>query len=189
MGVKKNTYFDVNQEEFEKTLSFCDLSIEYQNIDNQSLAFHHSPKFSSHDHEGFEFPLISNTPLENNKANDIVFCGKRIEEHDFVVDNRDQSKHIFSLPSVKQFNHKKKDLVKSDSSLSTKSFKSQKSFSVKQYKSLIGITKIQPKIELSDLKKRQNKRDYPLPMFPPVAINVDVDDGCGGTSLGCITHV
>ncbi|KAK8542202.1 hypothetical protein V6N13_137223 [Hibiscus sabdariffa] len=192
MNEKENICFDINQEEFEETLSFYDLSVEYQDFDDQFLAFHHSSDSLPHDRDRFEFPFISNTRLKNNETNDIVFCGKLIKEQEFVVDNRDQGKHFSSSHSAKQFNKEKKDLgslylvnSKSKSSLLTKSFRFQNSSSVKQYRSLIGITKIQLKMELSDLKKRQSKQDYPLPMFPPSTTNVDNIDGCSVSDKRC----
>ncbi|MFQ6621990.1 hypothetical protein Gotur_002458, partial [Gossypium turneri] len=142
--------YKINQEELDETLSLCDLSLEnYQDLDDTS---HHSPNSPSYGHQFFEFPIIPRTPLNNNKANDIVFCGKLIKEQGFVHgDNGDQS------------------------------FRSQSS-SFRKYKVLIGISKIEPKMELNDMKKRQSRRNHPLPMFPPVATGdmavLEAGDGC-----------
>ncbi|MFQ6649136.1 hypothetical protein Gotur_022211 [Gossypium turneri] len=106
---RKNTY-NINQEELEETLSFCDLSLENdQDLDDTS---HHSPNSPSYGHDIFEFPFIPNTPLNNNnsKANDIVFGGKLIKEEEFVGGDGDgdgdQSWYLFHLSSTKKFNNK-----------------------------------------------------------------------------------
>ena len=181
---KENSY-NINQEELEETLSFCDLPLENQDLD-QSLSFHHSPNSPSH--ELFQFPFIPNTPL-NNK-NYIVFCGKLIKERDF---DDDQSRYLFPLSSARQLNNHKKDLgslyslnSRPKPSLSTKSFRSQSSCSsLRKHKVLIGLAKIPPTMELSDIKKRQSRKN-PSPMFPPVAADdlkvVDAGEGC---SAGC----
>ncbi|KAB1993376.1 hypothetical protein ERO13_D13G023700v2 [Gossypium hirsutum] len=149
---RKNTY-NINQEELEETLSFCDLSLENdQDLDDTS---HHSPNSPSYGHDIFEFPFIPNTPLNNNnKANDIVFGGKLIKEKEFVGGDGDGDQ----------------------------SFRSQSYSCLRKHKALIGITKIEPKMELSDMKKRQSRRNHPLPMFPPMANGdmavVDTGDGC-----------
>ncbi|MBA0698547.1 hypothetical protein Goari_000254, partial [Gossypium aridum] len=68
-----------------------------------------------------------------------------------------------------------------NSSLSTKGFRSQSYSSFGKHKVLIGISKIEPKVELNEMKKRQSRRNHPLPMFPPVATDdiamVDVGNG------------
>ncbi|TYI97491.1 hypothetical protein E1A91_D01G147200v1 [Gossypium mustelinum] len=176
--------YKINQEELDETLPLCDLSLEnYQDLDDTS---HHSPNSPSYGHQFFEFPIIPSTPLNNNKANDIVFCGKLIKEQGFVRgDNGDQSRYLFHLSSTKKFNNNKKDLgslyLVNPKPNSTKSFRSQSS-SFRKYKVLIGISKIEPKMELNDMKKRQSRRNHPLPMFPPVATGdmavVEAGDGC-----------
>ncbi|XP_022764303.1 uncharacterized protein LOC111309532 [Durio zibethinus] len=184
----KYTY-SINQEELEETLSFCDLPLEDQDID-QSLSFNKSPNSPSYEH--FEFPFIPNTSLRKNK--DIVFCGKLIKEQGFDGDDDGQSRYLFPLSSARLLNNKKKDLgsiylvnSKPNSSLSTKSFRSQScSFSRKQ-KVLIGLAKMPPKMELSDIKKRQSRRN-PSPMFPPAASGdlevVAAGKSCSGDSGG-----
>ncbi|XP_022743912.1 uncharacterized protein LOC111294853 [Durio zibethinus] len=213
----KNTY-TANQEELEETLSFCDLPLENQDLD-QSLSFHHSPNSPSH--EFFQFPFIQDTPL--NSKNDIVFCGQLIKQQEF--DDDDLRRYLFPLSSTRQLNNNKKDLgalylvnSKPNSSLSTKNFRSQSCSSLRKYKVLIGLAKIPPKMDLSDMKKRQSRRN-PSPMFPPVPIGdlqvVEAGNGCGAggkrghhwnllrplrcrvhlasalakASLGCIPHV
>ncbi|XP_007009764.2 PREDICTED: uncharacterized protein LOC18586356 [Theobroma cacao] len=215
---QKDTY-NTNQEELEEALSLCDLPLENQVLD----PFDHHPP-TSPSHELFEFPFTLNT-FSNNK-DDIVFCGKLIKEQDFD-DLDDQSRYLFPLSSARLLNSDKKDLgslclakSKPNSALSTKFFKSQScssSSSSRKHKVLIGLAKIPPKMELSDIKKRQSRRN-PSPMFPPVAAGdlevVAAGDGCGGrrrghhwglvrplrcranlatalakASLGCIPHV
>ncbi|MBA0782484.1 hypothetical protein Gotri_000365 [Gossypium trilobum] len=171
----KNTY-KISHEDLEETLSFCDLSLEdYQDIDDIS---HHSLSSPSHDHQHFEFPIVPNTPLNINKANGFAFCGKLINDQGFVDGDGDgdQSRSVFRLSSVRQFNNKEKDLgsfyllnSKPNSCLSTKGFRSQSYSCLRKHKALIGITKIEPKMELGDMKKRQSRRNHPLPMFPPMA--------------------
>ncbi|KAK5770296.1 hypothetical protein PVK06_046446 [Gossypium arboreum] len=184
---RKNTY-NIDQEELEETLSFCDLSLleNDQDLDDTS---HHSPKYPSYGQDIFEFPFIPNTPLNNNnKANDIVFGGKLIKEEEFVDGDGDQSRYPFHLSSTKKFNNKN-DLgsfyllnSKPNPCLPTKGFRSQSYSCLRKHKALIGITKIEPKMELSDMKKRQSRRNHPLPMFPPMAngdmVVVDTGDGC-----------
>ncbi|MBA0607155.1 hypothetical protein Godav_019499, partial [Gossypium davidsonii] len=148
--------YKINQEELDETLSLCDLSLEnYQDLDDTS---HHSLNSPSYGHQFFEFPIIPSTPLNNNKANDIVFCGKLIKEQGFV-----HGDNVNPKPN------------------STKSFRSQSS-SFRKYKVLIGISKIELKMELNDMTKRQSRRNHPLPMFPPVATGdmavVEAGDGC-----------
>ncbi|KAE8676899.1 Global transcription factor group isoform 1 [Hibiscus syriacus] len=225
MGAKANAFYNVNQEEIEETLSLCDFSLENQDLDDQSLAFNHSPNSPYQDHQLFEFPFIPNISLKNNKS-DVVFCGKLIQERDFVADDGDQNKSLSPLSSFRRFDSNKNDLgslysvnSKPNSSLSAKICRSQSFSSVKQRKALIGVTKIPQKMELSDLKRRQSRRNHPLPMFPPRATGdkavVDAGDGrgvkdkrsslwsllrpsrCGAhafntmnkSSLGCISHV
>ncbi|KAG8473733.1 hypothetical protein CXB51_035581 [Gossypium anomalum] len=169
----KNTC-KISHEDLEETLSFCDLSLEnYQDIDDIS---HHSLNSPSHDHQHFEFPIVPNTPLNNNKANEFVFCGKLINDQGFVDGDGDQSRSVFRLTSVRQFNKKENGLgsfyllnSKPNSCLSTKGFRSQSYSCLRKHKALIGITKIEPKMELGDMKKRQSRRNHPLPMFPPMA--------------------
>lgn len=175
----------INQEELDETLSLCDLSLEnYQDLGDTTS--HHSPNSPSHGHQFFEFPIIPSTPSNNNKANDIVFGGKLIKEQGFVHgDNSDQSRNLFHVSSTKKFNYNKKDLgslyLVNPKPNSTRSFRSQSS-SFRKYKVLIGISKIEPKMELDDMKKRQSRRNHPLPMFPPVATDdmtvVEAGDGC-----------
>ncbi|XWS75119.1 hypothetical protein CRYUN_Cryun01aG0057900 [Craigia yunnanensis] len=208
---KENSY-NINQEELEETLSFCDLPLENQELD-EPFSSHHSQNSPSH--ELFEFPFIPNTPL-NNK-HDIVFCGKLIKEQGFDVDVDDQSRYLFPLSSARLLNNNKKDLgslslvnSKLNSSLPSKSFRSQSCSSSRKHKVLLGLSKIPPKMELSDIKKRQSRRN-PSPMFPPVVPGdlevVAAGDGYGAgggrrghhwgllrplrcrPSLGCIPHV
>ncbi|KAB1993375.1 hypothetical protein ES319_D13G026600v1 [Gossypium barbadense] len=170
----RNNTNNINQEELEEALSFCDLSLENdQDLDDTS---HHSPNSPSYDHDIFEFPFIPKTPLNNNKENFVVFCGKLIKDQGFVDGDGDQSRYLFRLSSTKQFNNNKNDLgsfyllnSKANSSLSTKGFRSQSYSSFGKHKVLIGISKIEPKVELNEMKKRQSRRNHPLPMFPPVA--------------------
>ncbi|GMI84851.1 hypothetical protein HRI_002154400 [Hibiscus trionum] len=174
---------NINREELEKTPSFRDLSAENRDLDDQSLTFHHSPNTPSHGHESFGFSFFS----DNNK-NDVVLCGKHVEERDVRGDEEEeeeQGRNVFSVSSFRQFDSNKKD----SASLSTKSFRSQSS-KVKQHKSLIGVTKIPQRMELGDLKKRQSRTNHPLFMFPPVADGdmamVDAGDGCSDGGKKCM---
>ncbi|XVE68952.1 hypothetical protein DITRI_Ditri09bG0111200 [Diplodiscus trichospermus] len=170
---QKNTYSYIrDQDELEETLSFCDLSLENQELHHEFLSsHHHSPSSPSHEH--FEFPFIPN----NSTKNDIVFCGKLIKEQGLDGDGDDQSRYLFPLSSARLSNNKKKDLgslsfvdsKRNSSSSSTKNFRSQSSsFSSRKHKVLIGVAKITPMMELSDIKKRQSRRN-PSPMVPPMA--------------------
>ncbi|KAE8711074.1 Global transcription factor group isoform 1 [Hibiscus syriacus] len=189
MDAKANAFYNINQEELQETLSLCDFSLESQDLYDQSLAFNHSPNSPYHDPQPFEFPFIPITPLKNNKS-DTVFCGKLIQERDFVADDGDQNKSLSPLSSFRRFNSNKNDLgslysvnSKPNSSLPAKICRSESTSSVKQHKALIGVTNIPQKMELSDLKRRQSRRNHPLPMFPLGATGdmavVDADDGCG----------
>ncbi|KAK8651344.1 hypothetical protein V6N13_140949 [Hibiscus sabdariffa] len=113
-----------------------------------------------------EFSFVSILPLKNNR-NDVVFCGRLIKNRD-SVDNCEQNKNLFPSSSAK-----------SNSALPFQNFRSQ---SVKHHKTLIGVTKIPQRMELSDLRKRQSKGNRPLFMFPPT---VDVDDGCSVAGKRC----
>ncbi|KAE8676898.1 hypothetical protein F3Y22_tig00111569pilonHSYRG00022 [Hibiscus syriacus] len=165
----------------------------------------------------FEFPFIPNISLKNNKS-DVVFCGKLIQERDLVGGDGEQNKSLSPLYSFRRFDSNKNDLgslysvnSQPNSSLSTKRCSSRSSSSVKQHRALIGVTKIPQRMELSDLKRRQSRRNHSLLMFRPVADGGSFSAGgkrchlwsmlrplrcrtntlstLGKTTLGCIPHV
>ncbi|XVF83278.1 hypothetical protein PTKIN_Ptkin16aG0473600 [Pterospermum kingtungense] len=219
---EKNTASNINQlEELEETLSFCDLPLDGY----QELIDDHHPSPNSPSHQLFEFPFIPNTTHFNNK-NDIIFCGKLIKTQEFDDANGggdDRSRYLFPLSSARLLNNNnnnnnnKKDLGSvsfakrnPNSSSLIKSFRSQSyssSSSSRRYKVLIGLAKVPQKMELSDIKKRQSRRN-PSPMFPPPpVVSADLEvvsagDGCRGGGgrrrghpwslwrpLRCIPHV
>ncbi|GKU91752.1 hypothetical protein SLEP1_g5577 [Rubroshorea leprosula] len=157
-------------EEVEDTLSLCDLPLHYQGSDSPV-----SPNSPSHPQDLFDFSF---NPRSASFNSSIVFCGKIVEEQkrdeidDFSVD---QSRYLFPLSSARLMNseHKKfrdnsgKAGVVNSKPASLESaarFGSCRYGSSRKHNVLIGLARIPAKMELSDIKKRQSKRN-PAPLF------------------------
>ncbi|WCJ19367.1 hypothetical protein M5689_001662 [Euphorbia peplus] len=137
--------FNTIDEEFEDALSFCDLPLSDQSIESD---FSGGLASSSPLDNLFEFSTCSSSPSHHNSvADSIIFCGKRIStKPDY---------HLTNNGSIK----------KPALNYSGKNLRSQSTSGRKQ-KVMIGLAKMPSKMELSDLRERQNRK-ISMPLPPP----------------------
>ncbi|WCJ19368.1 hypothetical protein M5689_001663 [Euphorbia peplus] len=143
-------------EEFEDALSFCDLSFSDQSDFSGELT-------SSSAEDFFEFSTSSSPTHQNSVADSIIFCGKRISSKS---DN-----HLTKNTSTK----------KQPINYSGKNLRSQSTSGRKQ-KVMIGLAKMPSKMELSDLRERQNRKSVPPPMFPATVKSGEISVASGNGS-------
>ncbi|TQD97330.1 hypothetical protein C1H46_017032 [Malus baccata] len=173
MDDTKNTAVPQDQSDADDTLSFCDFSLYNDDYDSYSP----SPrKYPDTPDSLFEF-FIDHPDFELDSSA-VVFCGKTIGDVDFPQNTklvqRDPRNGLF-LFKTNSFKRSQSvrspvDLEKSSvfrpNSPAAGSCRYQSSKSKKHRTALIGsLVKPQPKMELSDIKRRQS-RLAPGPMFP-----------------------
>lgn len=155
------------------TLSFCDFSIFNDEYDNN----YSSPRFPESPDDLFEFLIDPNScELDSTTMETIVFCGKTMN----ISTAKQPAKLVTRDPRNGLFLFKTNSFKRSQSfrsiELATKpSFKSSPATASCRFQSvksrkhkmvLIGsLSKPQPKMVLSDIKKRQG-RLAPAPLFP-----------------------
>ncbi|OAY38813.1 hypothetical protein MANES_10G044100v8 [Manihot esculenta] len=160
-------------EEFEDALSLCDLSDLCDHEIDPSNEILGSP--STHE-DFFEFSTSEthSTMVDDN----IIFCGKVISCKTELNDLRNPPFPSSTSPSSSSLLPKKNKLSTSNSS-SKNSSKSGTfripSVNSRKQKVMIGLAKIPAKMELSDLRERQNRRP-PSTMSPGLG-SVVADSG------------
>ncbi|KAJ7970421.1 hypothetical protein O6P43_008611, partial [Quillaja saponaria] len=156
------------EEEDADTLSLCDLPMYHCNPEDTEPEAETRPG-SPIKTELFEFCTIDSSPAYKK---DIIFCGK-------IMDSAQPR-------SKKPFHSKSETFNKLNSSRSNKfmersrSVSSSSTSSGKVLKVLFGFSRIQPQMELNDLKMRLSRRE-PAPMFPAIA---DVERVIAGNKRG-----
>ncbi|KDP32551.1 hypothetical protein JCGZ_14763 [Jatropha curcas] len=140
-------------EGFEDALSFCDLSFEDEEteINKNNVGFDRQNSLS--DREFFEFSTsssLSSSDSNSVMSDNIIFCGK------IISSKTDQGQD--SLASSAKNKLPVPPPARSLRCPST-------SGSSRKQKVMIGLAKIPSKMDLSDLRERQNRRTPP-PMFP-----------------------
>jgi hypothetical protein len=153
------------EEPEEDALSFCDLPIHNQD----SEPHHFSPNYQNSPSrpELFEFSTNSK-PETNASAGRILFCGRVIHQRDPLPAKLQPKQRSESFSKSQTFHSARLTSPTRSSSFrapATGSYRYQSSGS-KKHKVLIGLTKIQPEMDLSEIRKRQGRR-APVPMFPP----------------------
>ncbi|KAB1219648.1 hypothetical protein CJ030_MR3G011092 [Morella rubra] len=181
------------EEPEEDALSLCDLPIHEK--ENEGDPF--PPKYQSSPSRQDFFEFSTHPNLEMSPALDsIIFCGRVMHKKELPLNesqnkwrsesfNKAQIFHSAKLTEASIRSHSFR--VKGPKSVpapATGSFRYSSSGS-KKHKVLIGLAKIQPEMELSEIRKRQGRRP-PVPMFPPVGTEEPVisgDRSGGGKSL------
>ncbi|KAJ9175575.1 hypothetical protein P3X46_014118 [Hevea brasiliensis] len=144
-------------EEFEDALSLCDLSDLCDHETEPSNEIPSSP--SSQDF--FEF--ISTSETNSTVDDNIIFCGKVISCR--TEDDQRNPPFKSSTSSLLTKNNASNSSSKHSSKSGTFRCPSANS---RKHKVMIGLARIPSKMELSDLRERQNRR-IPSPMIPAVS--------------------
>ncbi|PRQ58866.1 hypothetical protein RchiOBHm_Chr1g0363951 [Rosa chinensis] len=155
------------------TLSFCDFSVYNDDYDNNYSTPRKYPE--SPDQDMFEFLIDPDFELDSTAMDTIVFCGKTMNNTTTKqpkLFTRDPHNGLFL---VKTNSFKRSQSLRSVDLATKPSFKSSPATASCRYQSvksrkhkmvLIGsLSKPQPKMVLSDIKKRQG-RLAPAPLFP-----------------------
>ena len=170
-------YHDDWELESEKDLSFCDLP-SFLIKEPEPNSYHHDDQeqrnsFSSQDL--FEF-LPPDQDTKTNSPQDIIFFGRNMLHKtkqpanspnplcfSALLSNRSRRSHSLHVETSKA----------SPTPKLTGSFRDQySSNNSRKHRVLIGLAKIPPKMELSDIKRRQS-RQAPVPMIPAPMLAVD----------------
>lgn len=180
--MENNTINNLQNEEgySEDTLSLCDLSIDK----DEETELYVSPENPIQDQDFFEF-LVNPEDQETNPSNEtVLFCGKTMSPRTAQEFQRHPNNGLY----IRRESFKRCHSFKSESSSikqplvitttdHSNSFRlcgpvpspatgkgKYKSSGSQKHKVLIGLSKVQSKMELSDIKKRQSRRT-PSPMF------------------------
>ncbi|EEF32685.1 conserved hypothetical protein [Ricinus communis] len=166
-------------EEFEDALSLCDFA-----LCDQESSIEHPDSPSSQEEDFFEFSTSSTSSVSNSTADNIIFCGKIIScktENDDNDQRYNNPLCFSSSPSLRMVNRNK--ITSKNSSSKPALPPPARSSSSKKHKVIIGLTRIPSKMELSDLRERQNRKlQTPPPMFPAVVGSEAAAVSGGGSS-------
>lgn len=200
MAMENETHSEISED----ALSFCDLLMDKdeKELDDFPTNFNET---AASDSDFFEFEIL---PKTETATEDIVFFGKQIKQHiEFV-------RHPRNGLFIRRDSFKKSQSFRTDLSSKTVydetrsgSFRSGRpkalpaigkspfgSSSSRKHKVIIGLVNPQPKMELSEIRKRQSRRS-PAPMFGAGGEPAVPGDGIGKKShwgllrpLQCRTH-
>ncbi|KAJ7975095.1 DNA-directed RNA polymerase subunit beta like [Quillaja saponaria] len=180
MGESTNLDLELNlhypqekyDEEEDDVLSFCDLPLSHSDCESETRPS--SPIKTNH----FEFCTTNLNPSINN-PNGVVFCGKIIGS----AKPRCKNPFLFRSDSLKKFSpvQSVKSMGRSRSVTGNHQYCSGSSTSSgNQLKILFGLSRIQPQLDLNEIKKRQSRR-APRPLVPAGG---DVEMMISGTKRG-----
>ncbi|GMY08729.1 conserved [Fagus crenata] len=185
--MEDNKYLQDLEESEEDTLSLCDLLIDDQEPDS------YSPKYFPNSPSRPDMFEFSKNPINpTNPKDTMIFCGRVIHQKN----QQDQShRQALFLSRSESFNKSQKfhsarftGNARSNSlrvptpAPATGSSRYYHKSDSKKHKVLIGLAKIQPEMDLNEIRKRQGRR-APVPMFPVVDGGEPVVAG-GGKSGG-----
>ncbi|KAL4621386.1 hypothetical protein ACB092_06G224000 [Castanea dentata] len=187
--MEDKTYLQSFEDLEEDALSLCDLSIHDEHAELEEPNSFSSCTDSPSRPDLFEFSTANPTV----KNDTVIFCGRVI--HQKHQEEEEECPRRRALWGSESFNKSQKFHSarftgnNRSSSLrvpATGSFRYQKCES-KKHKVIIGLAKIQPQMELSEIRKRQARRG-PVPMIPvvvdgrePVIAGNDGGKRSGGT--------
>ncbi|EEF32686.1 uncharacterized protein LOC125370432 [Ricinus communis] len=157
-------------EEFEDSLSLCDLPL-HQETETNTFPDQELPNCPSNQ-DLFEFSLTPNSKIDPTLHN-VIFCGKnmscKMEEPTNAL--YDEGNSLFPSNSTQLLSKSCRSnsfhmqtLKPSPPTRLTRSFRYQSGNS-RKHKFMIGLARIPPEMELSDIRKRQ-RRQAPISMFP-----------------------
>ncbi|KAK7846511.1 hypothetical protein CFP56_007866 [Quercus suber] len=166
--MEDKTYLQSHEDLEEDALSLCDLSINDVNAELEEPNSFSSYSDSPSRPDLFEFST-ANPTIKNDT---VIFCGRVIhqkhqEEEEEEYPRRRALWGSESFNKSQKFHSARFTGNTRSSSLrvpATGSFRYQKCES-KKHKVIIGLAKIQPQMELSEIRKRQARRG-PVPMIP-----------------------
>ena len=187
--MEDKTYLQSPEDLEEDALSLCDLSIYDVNAELEEPNSFSSYSDSPSRPDLFEFSTAN--PTIKNDA--VIFCGRVIHQKHQQEEEEHPRRRVLwgseSFNKSQKFHSARITGHTRSSSLSvpaTGSFRYQKCES-KKHKVIIGLAKIQPQMELSEIRKRQARRG-PVPMIPvvvdgrePVIVGGDGGRKSGGT--------
>lgn len=155
------------EEPEEDALSLCDLPIHNQDAELEPHPF--SPNYRNSPSHFFEFSIDSKPETNCPSTDRILFCGRVIhqKQRDPLPAKLQPKQRSESFNKSQTFHSARLTSPTRSSSFrapATGSYRYQSGGS-RKYKVLIGLTKIQPEMDLSEIRKRQGRRG-PVPMFP-----------------------
>ncbi|CAK7325509.1 unnamed protein product [Dovyalis caffra] len=199
-----NIYHHDCELEPDQDLSFGDLPLFIRKEPERNNYYHddQEPRNSFSSQDFFEF-LPPEQDTETNPAQDIIFFGRHIlpktkQSANSPNPSADQtnshspfnsSAHLSSNRSRRSHSLQFETAKPSPTPPSTGSFRDQyySSNNSRKHKVLIGLAKIPPKMELSDIKKRQS-RQAPAPMIPTAVLAVDEKPLVDGSNRSGLDH-
>ncbi|KDP25735.1 hypothetical protein JCGZ_23956 [Jatropha curcas] len=163
-------------EEFEDTLSLRDLQFDQETEPKTSLDQNQDHEQLNHPSNQYSFDFPTNLdPKKDIIVDDIIFCGKTIPQKIEPIND-------LSLTQLLCKNNHSKPFHTKSSNPSARSLRDQ-SVSSRKHKCTIGLTRIPLKMELTDIRERQN-RQGPVTMFLAKATGdkaqVFASNGCQG---------
>lgn len=151
---------DLDDSDQDDVVSFSDLPIDPPHDQQQRLS-------TTDPRDSFDFSFTFNTPINNTNQTDVFSYNSQIRPRNSLDEgNKINKAQLHSMKS------------KSCRNPETGSCRlSYRSSSSRKHKVFIGygLANIPTKMELSDIKKRQNSRRNPAPMFPDVTAHGGCD--------------
>lgn len=184
--MEDKTYLQSHEDLEEDALSLCDLSINDVNAELEEPNSFSSYSDSPSRPDLFEFSTANPT----TKNDTVIFCGRVIHQKHQEEEEYPRRRALWGSESFnksQKFHSARFTGNTRSSSLrvpATGSFRYQKCES-KKHKVIIGLAKIQPQMELSEIRKRQARRG-PVPMIPVVVDGREpvIAGGDGGKKSG-----
>lgn len=167
--MEDKTYLQSHEDLEEDALSLCDLCINDEHAELEEPNSFSSYSDSPSRPDLFEFST-ANPTIKNDT---VIFCGRVIHQKHQEKEEDPRQRALWGSESFnksQKFHSARFTGNTPSSSLrvpATGSFRYQKCES-KKHKVIIGLAKIQPQMELSEIRKRQARRG-PVPMIPVVS--------------------